>query len=127
MVRIWRDWVIWGLPERRPNWVGWLTRLLESRFLSRSCVLLGILNRIGAELSQGRSRIFQELHSLTGSNGGTDRPPARTNRDQLLPIFWRQRWVVVLTTVFCLGAAVAYLLLATPIYTSTAPMAVKPS
>lgn len=56
-----------------------------------------------------------------------DRQPNRANRDQLLPIFWRQRWIVVLTTVLCLGAAVAYLLLATPIYTSTARMAVKPS
>ena len=63
---------------------------------------------------------------MTASNGGSDRP-SRSNQDQLLPIFWRQRWVIALVTVLCIGAGVAYLMLATPIYTSTARVLIRPA
>ncbi len=62
---------------------------------------------------------------MTASNG-SDRP-SRSNQDQLLPIFWRQRWVIALVTVLCIGAGLAYLMLATPIYTSTARVLIRPA
>jgi capsular exopolysaccharide synthesis family protein len=102
--------------------------MCESRFLSRSGVIYGIVSLTsGADLSQGRSRIFQELPSLTGANGGMDRPTSRANHDQLLPIFWRQRWLIVFVTFLCVAAGVAYLMIATPVYTSTARILIRPA
>ena len=40
--------------------------------------------------------------------------------EALLPTIWRQRWVVVLTTAACLILCLAYLFVATPVYSITA-------
>jgi succinoglycan biosynthesis transport protein ExoP len=77
-------------------------------------------------LNQGRASIFQENPSLLASTAGYEKP-ARPNRDLLLPILWRQRWVIVLCGILGLGFGVAYQFLATQIYTSTARMKIVPA
>jgi capsular exopolysaccharide synthesis family protein len=78
-------------------------------------------------LNQGRASIFQENPSLLASGSGYDKPAPRPNRDLLLPILWRQRWVIVLSGILGLALGVAYQFLATPVYTSTARMKVIPA
>lgn len=56
-----------------------------------------------------------------------DRPPARGSHDQLLPVFWRQRWLIAGVTLLCLASGVAYLMLATPVYTSTSRVLIRPA
>ena len=42
-----------------------------------------------------------------------------------LQVAWRRRWTVFLTVVLCLGAALAYVMKATPLYTSTSQLNVE--
>src|SRR5687768_100230 len=43
----------------------------------------------------------------------------------LLHVIWRRRWTVLLVTVACVAASIAYLLKATPIFTSTSRLYVE--
>src|SRR5687768_10003609 len=45
----------------------------------------------------------------------------------LMLVLWRRRWVVLVTVLACVSAAVVYLVRATPIYTSTARLLVEQS
>jgi capsular exopolysaccharide synthesis family protein len=47
--------------------------------------------------------------------------------DSLVAVIWRNRWIVLITTVVTLAAAVVYLAKATPIYTSTSRIYVEQS
>jgi capsular exopolysaccharide synthesis family protein len=78
-------------------------------------------------LNQGRASIFQENTSLLASSAGYEKPASRPNRDLLLPILWRQRWVIVICGVLGFAAGVGYQFLAPPVYTSTARMKIVPA
>jgi polysaccharide biosynthesis transport protein len=43
----------------------------------------------------------------------------------LLLVLWRRRWTILLVTVLCVAASIAYLLKATPVYTSTSRLYVE--
>lgn len=59
------------------------------------------------------------------------RGPASTAADApgrslpILEILWRRRWTVLLATLACVGLGIAYLVMATPIYTSTSRVYVE--
>src|SRR5579884_1257300 len=75
----------------------------------------------------GSGIILQENTNLTGPLAPLPEKPSRHTRESLMPIFWRQRWVIAACGVLALGAAVAYLLTATKVYTSTARIKVTPA
>ncbi len=56
-------------------------------------------------------------------------PPPRMgpeqNADGPLQLMWRRRWIVVVALMVCVAAAVAYLRVAQPLYTSTAQLTVS--
>lgn len=54
-----------------------------------------------------------------------DRQPLGATQEGLLVIVWRRRWTVVICVLLCLGAALTYLLVKTPVYTSTARVHVQ--
>lgn len=70
-----------------------------------------------------------EKHKIVVENGlYKDVPPvAGFMPENLIQVIWRSRWIVLLTTVFCLILAVVYITKATPIYTSTSRIYVEQS
>jgi capsular exopolysaccharide synthesis family protein len=51
--------------------------------------------------------------------------PADQGSDGPLQLMWRRRWIVVMALLVCIFGAVAYLRVATPLYTSTARLTVS--
>ena len=62
-----------------------------------------------------------------GLTAGHEKSAARARHDQILPILWRQRWLIIVSTALALGLGIVYLFVATPVYTSTARMKIVPA
>jgi polysaccharide biosynthesis transport protein len=86
---------------------------------------MSLLQTTDPSTSSGRSRIFQgNSNFLLSDVAPPPERPHRPGRDSILAVLWRQRYVVGACAVGCFILAVLYLLIATPIYTSTAGMKV---
>jgi succinoglycan biosynthesis transport protein ExoP len=70
-----------------------------------------------------------ENQKIIGKNGLYKDIPSAAGlmSENLIHVIWRSRWIVLLTTVFCLILAVVYITKATPIYTSTSRIYVEQS
>ena len=56
---------------------------------------------------------------------GPQRPPEPQGADGPLSLMWRRRWVVIMMLLLCIGGGIAYIRIATPLYTSTSRLAVS--
>src|SRR3954471_3953080 len=56
---------------------------------------------------------------------GPQRPPEPQGTDGPVALMWRRRWIVIMMLLLCIGGGVAYIRVATPLYTSTSRLAVS--
>jgi capsular exopolysaccharide synthesis family protein len=56
---------------------------------------------------------------------GPQRPPEPQGTDGPIALMWRRRWIVFMCVLLCIGGGIAYIRVATPLYTSTSRLAVS--
>src|SRR5688572_8877295 len=61
--------------------------------------------------------------AISSSTGAWSPEPATS--PLLVEVLWRRRWTLAISILLCLGAAVVYLLVATPVYRATALLILK--
>jgi uncharacterized protein involved in exopolysaccharide biosynthesis len=73
------------------------------------------------------AKVSRALPGTVGESGRSTLRDATVPSGSILLVMWRRRWVLALTIAVCLAGAVAYLVRATPIYTSSARLLVEQS